>query len=166
MNRMSTPHRLTLLILIVCAAVAGAAEPEAGGPVAAVIAFNAAIRSGDADGIVGRLADGGVQFTIRSAHKGFEPDNLTTDLVPYWQMVVPVIASSTQLYERNVEVLDVREMGNIATVWVRVDTRRQLQGQDTVNSASANHVYLVIDTPDGWKIAGIADNRAADDLGG
>ncbi|MGI9343669.1 MAG: hypothetical protein ACR2QV_12530 [Gammaproteobacteria bacterium] len=155
----------SLLLTVVFAAVANATEHAGAGPAATVVAFNAAIRDGDADGVAARLADGGVQFTIKSAHKGAEPDKLTTDLVPYWQMVAPVISASTAMYERDVEVLDVREMGNIATVWVQIDTKRQLKGKDAVSTASANHVYLVIDTPDGWKIAGAADNRDADDIG-
>ena len=67
---------------------------------------------------------------------------------------------------RKVTVLDARAMGNIATVWVQIDTRRQMKGKEEIASATANHVYLMILTPDGWKIAGIADNRAIDEITG
>jgi len=145
---------------------AGAAEPESATPSNVVIAFNSAMRQGDAVGLTQHLADGGVQFTIKSPHEGFVPEKLTTPIVPYWQMVAPVVAGSTSMYERNVEVLDERAMGNIATVWVQIDTRRQLKGKDDIASATANHVYFLILTREGWKIAGIADNRAIDDLTG
>ncbi len=151
---------------LVFAPFAGAADGEPAEPSDVVIAFNEAMRQGDAVGLTKYLADGGVQFTIKSPHAGFEPDQLTSAIVPYWQMVAPVVAGSTSMYERKVEVLDERAMGNIATVWVQIDTRRQLKGKEDIASATANHVYLMILTPDGWKIAGIADNRAIDSITG
>jgi len=129
-----------------------------------VIAFNAAIPEGDLDTLVGLLADGGVQFTLKSPHEGYVPEKLTTSLVPYWKVIAPVIATSTSIYERDVEIIDARQMGNIATVWVNIDTRRQLKGKEEIQSSSYNHVYLLIQTPGGWKIASIADNRAVDTL--
>lgn len=145
---------------------AGAADSESLEPSDVVIAFNEEMREGDAVGLTQYLADGGVQFTIKSPHAGFEPEKLTSAIVPYWQMVAPVVAGSTSMYERKVTVLDARAMGNIATVWVQIDTRRQMKGEEEIAGATANHVYLMILTPDGWKIAGIADNRAIDEITG
>ena len=152
------------LLVLASGGLSYAGPPDSGGPSAVVLAFNDAMRAGDAAGVASYLADGGVQFTIKSPHEGFVPEQLTTAIVPYWQMVAPVVASSTTLYERDVEVLDQRAMGNIATVWTQIDTRRQLKGKEEIVAATANHVYLLIQTPDGWKIAGIADNRAVDKI--
>ena len=145
-------------------ALLGAAQ--AADPDETVRAFNAAIPEGDADKIASLLADGGVQFTIRSPHEGFTPEKLTTSIVPYWKMIAPVIATSTEVYERDVEIVDSRTMGNIATVWAQIATRRQLKGQDEVKVDTYHHVYLLIATPDGWKIVGIADNRESDSVAG
>jgi len=153
-----------MALVLVFSASAAQAEAPATDPAAIVFAFNAAIPEGDLDTILALLADGGVQFTIKSPHEGFVPEKLTTSLVPYWKMIAPVIATSTSIYERDVEIIDARQMGNIATVWVGIDIRRQLKGKEEIQSSSYNHVYLLIQTPDGWKIASIADNRAVDTL--
>lgn len=166
MTRNSLRIMSALLMALSLISSAGAAEPESASPSEIVIAFNSAMRQGDAVGLAQYLADGGVQFTIKSPHEGFEPEKLTTPIVPYWQMVAPVVAGSTSMYERAVKVLDERAMGNIATVWVQIDTRRQMKGEEEMASATANHVYLLILTPEGWKIAGIADNRAIDKIAG
>jgi len=155
------------LVLTFIGSIAQAEAPDgqlADDPAAIVIAFNAAIPEGDLDTLIGLLADGGVQFTIKSPHEGFVPEKLTTSLVPYWKMIAPVIATSTALYERDVEIVEARQMGNIATVWAGIETRSQMKGKEEIKSASYNHVYLLIQTPDGWKIASIADNRAVDVL--
>jgi hypothetical protein len=154
---------LISLILLLMVPVAQAEVPALD-PAATVIAFNAAIPEGDLDTIVGLLADGGMQFTIKSPHEGLVPEKLTTSIVPYWKMIAPVIATSTSIYEREVEIIDARQMGNIATVWAGIDTRSQFKGKEEIKTASYNHVYLLIQTPDGWKIASIADNRAIDNL--
>jgi len=148
-------------MLLMLVPAVNAAEPGAR-PGQIVLAFNAAIPEGDVDTIVDLLADGGVHFTIKSPHEGFVPEKLTTSIVPYWKMVAPVIATSTSIYEREVEIIDAREMGNIATVWAGIATRRQLKGKEEIKTAAFNHVYLLIQTPAGWKIASIADNRAVD----
>lgn len=166
MTRHSLRIAAALILALSLIGAAGAAEPESASPSDVVIAFNSAMRQGDAVGLATHLADGGVQFTIKSPHEGFVPEKLTTPIVPYWQMVAPVIAGSTSMYERNVEILDERAMGNIATVWVQIDTKRQLKGKEEIATATANHIYFLILTPGGWKIAGIADNRAIDDVTG
>lgn len=164
---MSRTIKFCLILFLVTAPVAAYAEShDAGSPSAIVLNFNEAMRKGDAVGLTQYLADGGVQFTIKSPHEGFVPEKLTSAIVPYWQMVAPVVAGSTSMYERAVKVLDERAMGNIATVWVQIDTRRQMKGEEEMASATANHVYLLILTPEGWKIAGIADNRAIDKIAG
>lgn len=166
MTRNSLRIMSALLLALSLISPAGAAEPKSASPSDVVVSFNEAMRQGDAVGLAQYLADGGVQFTIKSPHEGFVPEKLTSPIVPYWQMVAPVVAGSTSMYERDVEVLDERAMGNIATVWVRIDTRRQLKGKQDIVSSTANHVYFLILTPDGWKIAGIADNRAIDSIAG
>ncbi len=167
MTRRFAQSLLASFVLALTVSVAQAQAPDdhsVTAPADIVIAFNAAIPEGDVDTIVNLLADGGVHFTIKSAHEGFVPEGLTTSIVPYWKMVAPVIATSTSIYEREVEIIDARQMGNIATVWAGISTRRQFKGKEEIKSASFNHVYLLIQTPEGWKIASIADNRAVDSV--
>lgn len=156
--------RCLFVSLVISAVPAAFADESAAGPADVVIAFNAAIPDGDLDTIVNSLADGGVQFTFKSPHEGFVPEKMTTDLVPYWKMIAPVISSSTAIYDRDVDIIETRQMGNIATVWVGIETRSQFKGKEEIKTAAYNHVYLLVQTPDGWKIASIADNRAVDSI--
>lgn len=159
----ATPTRWVISLMATAAialaiAPAGAAEPA---PAAVVESFNAAITAGDAAAAQAHLAEGGVQFTLRSMHDGVGPDKLTAPLVQHWSMILPVIFASTQRYSRNVEVLNAETHGDLATVWTRTRSSSLRQGKTQPADSDFTEVYLLAATVDGWKIASIADNRAA-----
>ncbi len=132
--------------------------------VSAVKGFNESITAGDKTAAVEHLATGGVQFTLSAVHDGVDPSKLTTPLVDYWSMILPVILASSESYTRNIEVLNAESFGDIATVWVRTTTVSLRKGQTDAKTSEFTETYLLVAGADGWKIASIADNRQATKL--
>ncbi|MEE4186598.1 MAG: hypothetical protein V2J12_12595 [Gammaproteobacteria bacterium] len=147
--------------LLLATSLAAEPTPDA---VTVVEAFNAAISAGDTEAAKRHLTPGGVQFTLRSMHDGVGPAELTTALSDHWAMILPVIFSSTENYTRTVEILNAESFGDIATVWTRTTTVSQRRGGSDAQSSEFTEVYMLVATPDGWKVASIADNRPSSSL--
>ena len=91
------------------------------------------------------------------------PASLTTDLTVHWSTVAALLFNVTSAYTRLPENLDSRVTGTLATVWARVST--ETIAKDGSNSRDRfEELYLLQRTADGWKIVGMADNRATDDI--
>ncbi len=131
-----------------------------------VLSFNRAISAKDTDAMLSHLADGGAQFTLRSAHAGTEPESLTVDIVSHWRTIGPVVFASTSAYERKAKILESRVDDEIATVWAQMTVRTTPLGSDDSHERSFTEAYMLVSKPDGWKIAAIADNRAGTKLSG
>lgn len=163
--------RRTGLALIAAAALFGStsawAESTAAdqGPAAVVTSFNRAVTDRDMERLLAHFAEGGVQFNLRPSHGGLPTGPLTSELNARWRMVGPVLFSATRSYTRDAEVIDVREAGDVATVWVNVATRTVLASNGEASTEAFTEVYLMVRTGDGWRIAAVADNRQPDDIG-
>jgi len=140
------------------------ASAASGGPEDTVIAFNAAFMAKDKDAVVATLAEGGAQFTLRSQHEDAPPDQLQSEISGYWTLIAPVLFASTSSYQREIEILDTRADGDVATVWTNTRTNSTRLGANEPDLNEFTEVYLLVRTPDGWKIAAIADNRQATKL--
>jgi hypothetical protein len=152
---------LTALLALFTTALAAEPAPDAAN---VVLAFNEAISAGDADTAKQHLAPGGVQFTLRSMHDGVGPAQLTAPLADHWSMILPVIFSSTERYARTATILSAESFGDIATVWTQTTTVSQRQGATDAEAREFSEVYMLIATPQGWKVASIADNRPSSSL--
>lgn len=140
-------------------------EPATDGPATVVESFNRAVTDRDMDRLLAHFAAGGVQYNLRPSHGGLQAGPLTTDLDARWSMIGPVLFSATRSYTRDVEVIDVRAAGDLATVWAKVRTETVLASDGKASTENFTEVYLLVRTADGWRIAGIADNRQPDDIG-
>ena len=134
-------------------------------PAAVVTSFNRAVTDRDMDSLLAHFMDGGVQFNLRPSHGGLQTGPLTSELNARWSMVGPVLFSATRSYTRETDVVDVHEAGDVATVWVDVATETVLASNGETSTEAFTEVYLLVRTPDGWRIAGVADNRQPDDIG-
>ncbi|MFV2003450.1 MAG: hypothetical protein ACC619_10775 [Paracoccaceae bacterium] len=92
------------------------------------------------------------------------PDKLQSEIAGYWTLIAPMQFASTSSYQREVEILDARADGDIATVWTRTRTQSTRLGSTEPQANAFTEVYLLIRTPDEWKIAANADNRQATKL--
>ncbi len=126
---------------------------------AVVLSFNDAVSARDLDKLLSHFAEGGVQFNLRPSHQGLKNESLTSDLKARWSLVGPVLFSATKKYEREADILDSQIRGDIATVWADIDSKTVMAGTNETNEEEFTEFYLLIRTPDGWKIAGVADNR-------
>ncbi|MAF84608.1 MAG: hypothetical protein QGH93_06600 [Gammaproteobacteria bacterium] len=153
-------HTLALVCML-CSTLAIAAP---GGPEDTIIAFNAAFMAKDKEAAIATLAQGGAQFTLRSQHEDAPPDSLQSEIAGYWTLIAPVLFASTSSYQREVEILAARADGDVATVWTNTRTTSTRLGSAEADLNAFTEVYLLIKTPDGWKIAAIADNRQATKL--
>jgi len=149
---------------LACTLGATLVSAASGGPEDTVIAFNAAFMAKDKDAAVATLAEGGAQFTLRSQHEDAPPDQLQSEISGYWTLIAPVLFASTSSYQREVEILDTRADGDVATVWTNTRTNSTRLGANEADLNEFTEVYLLVRTPDGWKIAAIADNRQATKL--
>ena len=109
------------------------------------------------------LAEGSVQFQLRAVHPGMS-DNppLTADLRTTWQTVGAILFPMSDVYERKATVTEALAIGEVATVWANTTTHTVRKGKDEPMDLAFTEVYLLVLKPDGWKIAGIADNRMPD----
>ena len=162
-------HAITNGLVFAALCLAGLTLPaiagDPAGPEATVHQFNEAITARNMDAMMALLLDGGVQFNLRPSHEGVADQGVTSELIPRWSMVGPVLFGATSAYTRKVDTLDVKQMGEIATVWVRVQTTTVQRSGKAVSNDEFTEVYLLANTPQGWKIAGVADNRQPDNIG-
>jgi ketosteroid isomerase-like protein len=157
---------LTVIALLLASLVASASEQiTADQAVATVERFNAAITARDVDAIMATLADGSVQFQLRAVHPGMS-DNppLTADLAATWKAVAAILFPMSDVYERKAVITAAQAQGDIATVWADTTTHTLRKGNTEPMNLAFSEVYLLIKKPDGWKIAGIADNRKPDNI--
>ena len=158
---------LSLRILAIALALffgSSLASAASGGPADTVLAFNAGFAAKDKDAVVATLAEGGAQFTLRAQHEDAPPESLQSEISAYWTLIAPVLFASTSSYQREVEILDTQINGDIATVWSNTRTNSTQLGATKPSLNAFTEVYLLVKTPDGWKIAAIADNRQATKL--
>ena len=154
-----------LAIAILLAAVPALADEQADTAAAIVTSFNAAITARDMDTAMGLLADGSVQFQLRPVHPGMS-DNppLTGDLAGTWKTVAAILFPMSEVYERTASVTQVTAIGEVATVWTETTTATRRKDQAARTERNFSEVYLLVKKPDGWKIAGVADNRPPDNV--
>lgn len=158
---------LALLALLITG-VAPGAEPEPPNDAGATVtAFCSAISSRNLDKVLGFLAPGSVQFSLRPSHTGMgaEQSSVTTDLRGHWSMIGPVLFSATSAYSRKAEITDTRIDGDLATVWARVRTESVRTGQSSPSVDEFMEVYMLVRKDGTWKIGAVADNRQPNDIG-
>lgn len=157
----------TSMALLTLWALSGAPALAAAGDDAAAVVekFNAAITSRDMETAMSTLADGSVQFQLRAVHPGMS-DNppLTADLQTTWKTVAAILFPMSDAYERTAKVTGVTSIGEVATVWVETKTRTSRKGREEPMELEFTEVYLLVKKADGWKIAGVADNRQPDNI--
>ena len=128
-----------------------------------VQAFNQALSKHDLNAALALIADGSVQFTLRSAHSDIPstgPGSVTSDLKAHWSAIGPVVFGSTSAYNRIPKVVNTRIDGDLATVWT--STATETVGKNgSKRSDSFSEVYLLVHTASGWQIGAVADNRGA-----
>lgn len=162
---------LTAVISMVLTAVgtlqAVADSADASHPAAqAIIQFNQSVTNRDMDTAIGLLAEGGVQYQIQPAHPGMPEDQpLTADMPSMWKTVAAILFPTTDSYERQVEITDVRVDGELATVWTQTKTITHRKGKEEAMVLEFSEVYFLVNKNDtGWLIAGNASNRPIDDI--
>ncbi|MCC5795393.1 MAG: hypothetical protein JJT85_11765 [Chromatiales bacterium] len=164
-TKQTVRSRLPLGAVLILAMLPAPAVLAGNSPEAVVMTFNEAIGARDLQGLLGHFAEGSVQFAIRPAHAGMAPPKkVSSDLVTHWQTIGPVLFSVTESYTRTPEILASHVESEIATVWARITTRTVDRNSTAERSDSFSEVYLMVDRGDGWKIAGIAENRGTDSL--
>jgi len=155
---------ITILAAVaIGAALVNAATDE--GPDAVVSSFNQAITARDMDAAMAHFAPGGVQFNLRPSHGGLDTGPLTAELEARWRMIGPVLFSATSSYTRTPKIVDTRVDGDVATVWVETSTNTVLSNSGEASSENFSELYLLLKTEQGWRIAGVVDNRQPDDIG-
>jgi hypothetical protein len=135
-------------------------------PAETVQAFNQALSEHDMKAALALIANGSVQFTLRSAHSDIPsagPGSVTGDLKAHWSAIGPVVFGSTTAYNRTPNVTNTRVDGDLATVWT--DTATETVGKNgSKRSDSFSEVYLLVHTASGWQIGAVADNRGANKI--
>lgn len=157
--------RIAVFLFALALSAAAWCGDDSADPSTSVRAFTAAINDRDLGALLAQLLDGGVHFNFRPSHQGQGATDTTSELIPRWSMVGPVLFSTTESYRRELQILDMQVHGEIATVWAAVKTETVMRGSGKVNSSAFTEVYLMVATPDGWKIAGVADNRQPNNVG-
>jgi len=166
MNFSNSTRNLLLAGLAMLPLTGGVAlAGDADGPEAAVLAFSKAITSKNVDDMLAEFAPGGVQFTSRPSHEGIEPDSLTTPLEAHWSTVVPVLASATERYARDAKIISSRVENDVAAIWAEIKTETVMKNGKEASGETFRELYIVIDTPEGWKIAAVINSRKPDDIG-
>jgi ketosteroid isomerase-like protein len=151
---------LSVTLLLIQPAIAANDEASA-----VVEKFNAAITARDTETAMTTLADGSVQFQLRAVHPGMsDTPPLTADLKATWQAVAAILFPVSDVYERKVDITQSHVLGEIATVWTNTTTHTVRKGEAEPMDLEFTEVYLLVKKPDGWKIAGIADNRKPDNI--
>jgi ketosteroid isomerase-like protein len=145
---------------------AAAEKPEPAQAAEAVVhSFNAAFARKDIEGLVAHFVDGGVQFDLRPAHADqTAPQNLTQELKERWYGVTPILFAATKSYTRTVQVVDSRASADMATVWTKTTAAMVMPDSDKASSNTFTEVYMLVRTPQGWKIGAMMDNRETDTI--
>ena len=128
-----------------------------------VQAFNQALSKHDLDAALALIANGSVQFSLRSAHSDIPSagqGGVTSDLKAHWSMVGPVVFGSTAVYSRIPKVVDSHVDGDLATVWTNTATET-VDKSGSKGTDSFSEVYMIVHTAGGWRIGAVADNRGA-----
>jgi len=158
---------LSTLILSIAAVVPTiAAENDTHPAAQAILDFNAAVTSRDMKTALAPLADGGVQFQLHPAHPGMSEDQpLTEDMATMWTTVSALLFSTTDSYERHVEIRDVRIDGELAVVWTQTHTVTRRKSIEEPMTLDFSKMYFLINKNNsGWRIAGTANNRPVDEI--
>jgi ketosteroid isomerase-like protein len=157
--------RLTAALLgaawIVAAPAPQCAEP---GPVDVVRSFNEAITRRDLPAALALVANGSVKFTLHAAHAGMPAapvGPVTGDLKAHWSQVGSLLFMVTKSYRREPAIIDTRVDGDLATVWAKTASET-VEREGKPSAEQFVELYLLVRTPDGWKIGAIADNRRTD----
>ena len=150
-------------ILLLCSVNSPALHAAERSPAETVQAFNQALSRKDTNAALTLIANGSVQFTLRSAHSDIPsggPASVTGDLKAHWSAIGPVVFGSTTAYNRTPKVTNTRVDGDLATVWT--DTATETVGKNgSKRTDSFSEVYLLVHTASGWQIGAVADNRGA-----
>jgi hypothetical protein len=131
-----------------------------------VQAFNQALSKHDMDAALALIANGSVQFTLRSAHADIPsggPAGVTSDLKTHWSTIGPVVFGSTTTYSRIPKVVNTRIDGDLATVWTSTATETANKN-GSKRTDSFSEVYMLVHTASGWQIGAVADNRGANKI--
>jgi ketosteroid isomerase-like protein len=132
---------------------------------AVVRAFNAAFTRKDIEGLAATLIEGGVQFDLRPAHADqTTPQGLTQEIRERWYGVTPILFAATESYTRQVEILDSHAAPDMATVWAKITTVMRMPKSSKPSTNVFTEVYLLVRTPQGWKIGAMMDDRATDSI--
>ena len=94
------------------------------------------------------------------------PENppLTADLKTTWKTVAAILFPMSDVYERKAEIIKAEALGEVATVWANTTTHTVRKGVENPMDLAFSEVYLLVRKPEGWKIAGVADNRQPDNI--
>jgi hypothetical protein len=130
---------------------------------ATVLGFNGAFAGKDIEQVAAWLVEGGVQFELAPAHAGTS-QALAQEIRAKWYGVTPILFAATGSYSRSVEILDSRVAPDMATVWARVTSRTRLSESAEPSVRAFNEVYLLVRTPQGWRIGAMINDRATDKL--
>jgi hypothetical protein len=132
-------------------------------PAETVQAFNQALSKQDLNAAMTLVANGSVQFTLRSAHSDLPstgPASVTGDLKAHWGAIGPVVFGSTTIYSRSPKITNTLVDGDLATVWT--NTATETVGKNgSKRSDLFSEVYMLVHTASGWQIGAVADNRGA-----
>lgn len=131
-----------------------------------IIEFNASVTQRDMDTAMGLLAEGSVQYQIQPAHPGMPEDQpLTADMPTMWKTVAAILFPTTDAYERQVEITDVRVDGELAVVWTQTKTITRRKDKKEPMVLEFSEVYFLVNkNQTGWLIAGNASNRPIDEI--
>jgi ketosteroid isomerase-like protein len=157
---------LTALILgIAIVLPTMAADNETHPAAQAVLNFNKAVTTRDMETGLALLADGAVQYHLHPAHPGMSEEHpLTEDMTAMWTTVSALLFSTTEAYERHIEIRDVRVDGELAVVWTQTRTVTRREGKEQTGLEFSEMYFLINKDNGGWRIAGTATNRPVDDI--
>lgn len=150
-------------ILLFGAAGSPALQAAERNPAETVQAFNQALSKQDLNAAMALIANGSVQFTLRSAHSDIPSagsGSVTGDLKAHWSAIGPVVFGSTSAYTRTPKVTSTQVDGDLATVWTNTATE-SVGKNGGKRSDSFSEVYMLVRTAGGWRIGAVADNRGA-----
>jgi len=153
----------TLMISSMSSPALSAAERS---PAETVQAYNQALTKHDLDAALALVANGSVQFTLRSAHSDIPsggPGSVTGDLKAHWNAIGPVVFGSTTIYSRTPKVTNSHIDGDLATVWTETATETVAKN-GSKSTDSFSEIYMLVHTASGWQVGAVADNRGANKI--
>lgn len=163
--KMLHPSKLVTLIAVGMIGLTSVVYAADNSPATAIKAFNDAINSRNIDAMIAQLAKGGVQLSLRPAHPGMPSEMpLSSDIQGTWRTVGAVLFSTTESYQRSVNITDTVENGDLATVWADATTTTVRKAGDDPMVLNFSELYLLIKKDGRWQIAAYADNRQPDNI--